>query len=113
MNDSVQDAVIVDGSKTLRELIPGFMTANHLANTRAATWYLGIGRLGIQLPNFEWRKRAIDKHDAHHLLLGYPCTPTGEMQMAAWEFAAGRFPHPGATLFCLPLVAMGAVLVPR
>jgi hypothetical protein len=35
------------------------------------------------------------------------------MQMAAWEFAAGRFPHAGATAFCLPLVGLGAILLPR
>lgn len=32
--------------------------------------------------------------------------------MAAWEFAAGRFPDCRATLFCLPLVALGTVLAP-
>lgn len=32
--------------------------------------------------------------------------------MAAWEFAAGRFPDCRATLFCLPLVALGAILAP-
>jgi hypothetical protein len=27
--------------------------------------------------------------------------------MAAWEFAAGRYRHWAATLFCLPLALMG------
>jgi hypothetical protein len=35
------------------------------------------------------------------------------MQMAAWEFAAGPCPRIGATLFCLPLVAIGLFVVPR
>ncbi len=77
------------------------------------TWYLGEGMLHIKLPNFAWRRAAIVRHDLHHLLTGFPFTPAGEMQMAAWEFAAGRFPHPGATAFCLPLVGLGAVLLPR
>ena len=38
---------------------------------------------------------------------------TGEMQMAAWEFAAGRYRHWAATLFCLPLALMGLILAPR
>lgn len=33
--------------------------------------------------------------------------------MAAWEFAAGRFPHPAATLFCLPLIAAGYLWSPH
>jgi hypothetical protein len=37
---------------------------------------------------------------------------TGEMQMAAWEFAAGRYRHWAATLFCLPLALMGVILAP-
>ena len=38
---------------------------------------------------------------------------TGEMQMAAWEFAAGRYRHWAATLFCLPLALMGFIWAPR
>jgi hypothetical protein len=37
----------------------------------------------------------------------------GEMQMAAWEFAAGRYRHWAATLFCLPLAIAGFVCAPR
>lgn len=67
----------------------------------------------LKLPNFAWRRHALPVHDVHHVLLGYPCTPAGEFQMAAWEFAAGRFRHPMATAFCLPLIGLGAVLQPR
>lgn len=67
----------------------------------------------LKLPNFAWRQRALPVHYVHHVLLGYPCTPAGEFQMAAWEFAAGRFRHPLATAFCLPLVGLGAVVQPR
>jgi hypothetical protein len=49
----------------------------------------------------------------HHVLTGYGCSMRGECQMATWEFAAGQFPHLGATLFCLPLVAAGLVWSPR
>ncbi len=53
------------------------------------------------------------RHDLHHILTGYPCSMRGEFQMATWEFAAGRFPHPAATLFCLPLVAVGICWSPH
>lgn len=74
---------------------------------------LRVGRLGIVLPNFSWRRQALACHDLHHALTGYPCTVVGECQMAAWEFAAGPYPDVRARLFCLPLVALGAVAAPR
>jgi hypothetical protein len=101
---------------TLRDVMPKLLAIDDMAaddDRGTEYWYLGRGLLHIRVPNFGWRQRAIVRHDVHHILTGYPCTPTGEMQMAAWEFAAGRFPHPGATAFCLPLVGMGAVLSPR
>jgi len=107
---------INDANVTLRDVMPKVLAINDIAaddDRGKAYWYLGRGLLHIRVPNFGWRKRAIVRHDLHHLLTGYPCTPTGEMEMAAWEFAAGRFPHPGATAFCVPLVGMGAVLSPR
>jgi len=83
------------------------------AECRRSYWYPLPGLLRVPLPNFGWRRRALLRHDLHHLLTGYPHTPLGEMEMAAWEFAAGRFEHAGATAFCLPLVGLGAALSPR
>jgi hypothetical protein len=79
----------------------------------AATWTMKLGPLSLRLRNFEWRQRALLRHDVHHLLTGYGCTPTGEVEMAAWEFAAGPFPSVLSTAFCLPLVAIGALIAPR
>jgi len=79
----------------------------------APWWSMRLGWLRISLPNFSWRRQAVPRHDLHHILTGFPCSPAGEMQMAAWEFAAGRYPHPLATAFCLPLVGVGALLFPR
>jgi len=113
---SCEEASTACDPETLRDAMTGFLAANGVSagsGAGARSWYPGRGLLRIRLPNFEWRKRAIACHDAHHLLTGYPCTPAGEMQMAAWEFEAGRFPHAGATAFCLPLVGLGAVLLPR
>ena len=79
----------------------------------SSNWWCGTARWRIRLPNFGWRRRALPVHDLHHVLTGYPCSPVGEFEMAAWEFAAGRYPHPMATAFCLPLVGFGALLDPR
>jgi len=76
-------------------------------------WSFKFSGFDIYCYNFGWRQQAILGHDLHHLLTGYPLTMVGEMQVAAWEFAAGRFPSIFATLFCLPLVAIGAVAWPK
>jgi hypothetical protein len=73
----------------------------------APTWPFTIGPITIPFPNFSWRRAAIQRHDLHHILTGYPFTMRGEFQVATWEFAAGRYPHWGATLLLLPLVVMG------
>jgi hypothetical protein len=71
-----------------------------------------LGLFIVPLSNFQWRRRALPYHDLHHLVTGYPCTPAGELEIAAWEFAAGRFPNALSTLFCLPLIGLGAVASP-
>jgi hypothetical protein len=79
----------------------------------AGDWALmNLGPVRIRFSNFAWRQRALACHDLHHLLTGYPCTVAGELQIAAWEFAAGRFPNVFSTLFCLPLVGIGALAMP-
>jgi len=74
---------------------------------------IGCRDLKVYLPNFKWRRKAVPIHDLHHILTGYEFCPTGEFQMSAWEFAAGRYPNIYSTLFCIPLVGMGALLIPR
>lgn len=79
----------------------------------AARWALGLGPLNLRLANFEWRRQALQRHDVHHVLTGYACSPTGEMEIATWEFAGGPFPSLMSMIFCLPLVGIGAVIIPR
>jgi hypothetical protein len=100
---------------TVGEALAAFRQDNGLDPSFASssTWTCRLGPVTLRLPNFRWRRDAILRHDLHHILTGIPCTLRGEFQMAAWEFAAGRFPHPAATLFCLPLVAAGVLWSPR
>ena len=77
------------------------------------TWPFKIGPVTVRVPNFSWRRAAIRRHDIHHLVTGYPFNMRGEFQVATWEFAAGRYPHPGATLLILPLVLFGLFWSPR
>jgi hypothetical protein len=88
--------------------------AHHgLEHRTASHWTCRLGRLTLRLPNFAWRQAAIDAHDRHHMLTGYPLTLRGEIQMAAWEWGAGRYPDWRATTFCSPLILLGAIAMPR
>jgi hypothetical protein len=75
-------------------------------------WTFRIAGLTFRLPNFSWRRAAIDAHDLHHLILGEPFSFAGECQVATWEFAAGPFKDLRAQVFCLPLIAVGALTAP-
>jgi len=77
------------------------------------TWPFRLGPLTLPVPNFSWRRAAIQRHDLHHILNGFPFNMRGEFQVATWEFAAGRYPHPGASLLLLPLVVLGLCWSPR
>jgi hypothetical protein len=76
-------------------------------------WHFNVFGLKIYCYNFKWRQQALAYHDLHHVVTGHPCTMRGEMQVATWEFAAGRFPNIFSNLFCLPLVALGTLIIPR
>src|SRR4051812_21627311 len=78
----------------------------------AGCWPCRVGPVTMRFPDFAWRRLALRAHDLHHDMTGYPMTLRGEFQMAAWEFAAGRYPHWGATLFCAPLLLLGLICSP-
>jgi hypothetical protein len=104
------------GSPTVREAQARFYVVNELAragDSSARYWILKFAGLSLPVPNFAWRRKALPLHDLHHLLTGYPCSPSGEFEMAAWEFAAGRYRNVFATAFCLPLVGIGGIACPR
>ena len=73
------------------------------------SWPFRIGPVTLSVPNFSWRRAAIQRHDLHHILNGFPFNMRGEFQVATWEFAAGRYPHLGASLLLLPLVVLGLI----
>ena len=79
----------------------------------ASHWICRIGPLRLRLPNFAWRQQALDAHDRHHMITGFPLTMAGEIQLAAWAWGAGRYPDWRATLMCGSLILLGAVAMPR
>lgn len=84
-----------------------------IAPSSARDWAFEVLGVQIGLPNFSWRKDAIDQHDLHHLILSEPFTMAGECQVATWEFAAGAYPDVRAQIFCMPLVFIGVLSAPR
>ena len=100
---------------TLREALVLFRSSNGLNTDETArtSWVCRFGPVALHLPNFGWRRKAIEAHDLHHVLTDYPCTMSGECQVATWEFAAGNMPHWAASLFCLPLVLVGFLYAPH
>ena len=107
----------VSAQTTLREAIAAFYQAHSFPPDGGVSknrWSpVGCRDLKVYLPNFDWRRKAIPFHDLHHVITGYPFCPTGEFQVAAWEFAAGRYPNRFSTLFCIPLVSLGALIIPK
>lgn len=47
-------------------------------------------KIHFYFPNFDARRKAVVKHDMHHLLTGYSAgTIIGESEISAWEVASG------------------------
>jgi len=92
--------------------LDAYRIAHGLEASSASHWTCRLGSWTLRLPNFAWRQAAIDAHDRHHILTGYPLTLRGEIQMAAWEWGGGRYPDWRATLFCSPLILLGMIAMP-
>lgn len=100
---------------TLRTALADYFTANGFPadGGYAATWVpLDFGPLRLYLYNAAARRRAVPIHDLHHLLTGYATTPSGEAEVAAWEFGAGTWPYWFATVINLPALGYGVLLWP-
>jgi len=76
-------------------------------------WLATLGSLIIPLPNFKWRREAIDQHDIHHMMTGYPVTASGELCLAAWEVGVRCYANFWARGLCHFLMGLGLVSQPR
>jgi hypothetical protein len=74
---------------------------------------LEFGRFGFSIPNTPGRVRAVKIHDIHHIVTGYPTTPTGEAEIGAWEVASGCGGYAAAWALNLWALAYGVWLAPR
>jgi hypothetical protein len=72
-----------------------------------------LGPIPFPFPNTEGRRRAVRYHDLHHILTGYDTDFTGELEISAWELAAGCRDFWAAWMLNLGGTAMGALVAPR
>lgn len=72
-----------------------------------------LGPIAIWIPSTRSRREAIRFHDLHHALTGYPATPKGEAQIAAWELATGCARFPAALVLNTLALGLGVVIAPR
>jgi len=79
----------------------------------SSIWLATLGSFIMPLPNFKWRRAAIDKHDMHHIMTGYPITVSGELCLASWELGARRYTNFWARTLCVFLMALGLLSQPR
>ena len=101
-------------AQSLNEHVKTFRAENNLAldESNSPIWMAQLGHFVIPLPNFKWRREVIDRHDVHHLITGYDTSPSGELQLAAWELGAKCYSSLGAKTLCFLLALMGLATQP-
>jgi hypothetical protein len=80
-------------SQTPRQLLPGFYKQYNLEDDGGQNSpYVRIEftkNFALYFPNFAARRKAVFKHDVHHIATGYASTYKGETEIGAWEIASG------------------------
>jgi hypothetical protein len=78
---------------TIRELLPEFYSQYNLGmDGGQSSPYVRVEitkHIILYIPNFTARKKAVLKHDIHHIVTGYPSTFKGESEIGAWEIGSG------------------------
>lgn len=79
--------------KTPREILDKFYADNNFgADGGESKPYVKIdfmSKIHMYFPNFDARRKAVLKHDIHHILTGYETTLIGESEISAWEIGSG------------------------
>ncbi len=78
-----------------------------------AYFKIKLGPVFIPLPNTKARVAAVKFHDIHHILTEYPATWKGEVQIAAWELAAGCGRFFAAWFLNFGSLGIGLLLYPK
>ena len=80
-------------TRTPRQLLPDFYKQYNLGNDGGqASPFVRVEltkNIVLYIPNFDARRKAVFKHDVHHMATGYTSTFKGETEIGAWEIASG------------------------
>ncbi|MBI3511980.1 MAG: hypothetical protein HY064_15080 [Bacteroidetes bacterium] len=79
---------------TPREILSKFYSDNHLppdgGQSSSSVKIQLTEKFHFYFPNFKARRKAVIKHDIHHLLTGYSASSIiGESEISTWELASG------------------------
>lgn len=79
--------------KTLKDLLPDFYKEYNLGeeggNNKSSVRVEVTKKIVLYIPNFKARRKAVIKHDIHHIVTGYRSTLKGETEIGAWEIGSG------------------------
>lgn len=70
-------------------------------------------KIHVYIPNFDARRKAVLRHDVHHIITGYPSIMKGEAEISAWEIASGCLNYWAAFLLDSQGLLIGVFLYPR
>ncbi len=100
-------------TQTPRELLPAFYKQYRLdedgGKSKPHVKIELTKKIFLYIPNFTARKKAVLKHDIHHIVTGYPSTITGETEISAWEIASGCKKYWAAWVLDMSGMMMGIV----
>ena len=107
---------IQNDSQTPRDLLPAFYQQYQLGDDGGqSSPYVRIEltkKLSLYFPNFDARRKAIFKHDVHHMVTGYTSTFKGETEIGAWEIGSGCRHYWAAFVLDIAAIAPGMVINP-
>lgn len=116
MANSLTSNGSADDTKTPRQLLPLFYKQYGLDDDGGQnSRYVKIEftpRIFIYFPNFDERRRAVLKHDIHHITTGYTSTFKGETEIGAWEIGSNCLRYWAALFLNLHAMAIGILFNP-
>ncbi len=106
--------------QTPRELLDQFYANNNFGEdggqSSSSVKIEVTPRFAFYFPNFDARRKAVIKHDIHHLLTGYQTSLSGESEISAWEIASGCksywaafFINTSGTMLGIPINFLGTL----
>lgn len=82
-----------EADRPINQLLPAFHQQYNLGENGG----INAGKVKIEFtkyiyfffPNWDERRRAVEKHDIHHIVTDYPSTVKGEAEISIWEVSSG------------------------